>query len=229
MPASRPSSRPSRPCSSGVSSATPLWASGAALAHPGHSSRQVLRIRECKNRRIREWQERFTVRGCAEEGLIRTRQSRCSACLRHALFLVRALAVSDSRSRSPSALCPRFPDSPILLLDLPRIPSYHGDRWRARSAHRILSPLTPPHRERARVFLVAQQEVVAWKRLIAAIVLAVVALSFAAPALACGGTVHFVGWGETLSSIGRWYGVSPWAIARANGSSTPTTSSTGSG
>ncbi len=55
------------------------------------------------------------------------------------------------------------------------------------------------------------------KRLIAAIVLAVVALSFAAPALACGGTVHFVGWGETLSSIGRWYGVSPWAIARANG------------
>jgi len=55
------------------------------------------------------------------------------------------------------------------------------------------------------------------KRLIAAIVLAVVALSFAAPALACGGTVHFVGWGETLSSIGRWYGVSPRAIARANG------------
>jgi len=28
---------------------------------------------------------------------------------------------------------------------------------------------------------------------------------------------HTVRYGETLSSIGRWYGVSPWAIARANG------------
>ena len=54
------------------------------------------------------------------------------------------------------------------------------------------------------------------KRLIAGIILAVVALSFAAPALASCGTTHVVGWGETLYSIGRWYGVSPWAIARAN-------------
>jgi LysM repeat protein len=59
------------------------------------------------------------------------------------------------------------------------------------------------------------------KRLIAAIVLAVVALSFAAPVLAWGGTMHVVGWGETLSSIGRWYGVSPWAIAQANGLANP--------
>ena len=59
------------------------------------------------------------------------------------------------------------------------------------------------------------------KRLIAAVVIAVVALSFAAPAFASGGTVHVVGWGETLYSIGLWYGVSPWAIARANGLANP--------
>jgi LysM repeat protein len=28
---------------------------------------------------------------------------------------------------------------------------------------------------------------------------------------------HTVAYGETLLSIARWYGVSPWAIARANG------------
>jgi LysM repeat protein len=28
---------------------------------------------------------------------------------------------------------------------------------------------------------------------------------------------HTVTWGQTLHSIGRWYGVSPWAIASANG------------
>ncbi|MCB0217645.1 MAG: LysM peptidoglycan-binding domain-containing protein [Caldilineae bacterium] len=28
---------------------------------------------------------------------------------------------------------------------------------------------------------------------------------------------HIVKYGETLYSIGRWYGVSPWAIAKANG------------
>ena len=39
----------------------------------------------------------------------------------------------------------------------------------------------------------------------------------AEPVVACGSGVHIVRWGETLFSIGRWYGVSPWAIARANG------------
>ena len=29
--------------------------------------------------------------------------------------------------------------------------------------------------------------------------------------------IHVVSYGETLLSIARWYGVSPWAIARANG------------
>lgn len=53
-----------------------------------------------------------------------------------------------------------------------------------------------------------------------AVVLVVIALSLAVPAApvaACGYGVHIVRYGETLFSIGRWYGVSPWAIARANG------------
>jgi len=29
--------------------------------------------------------------------------------------------------------------------------------------------------------------------------------------------IHIVAYGETLLRIARWYGVSPWAIARANG------------
>jgi LysM repeat protein len=29
--------------------------------------------------------------------------------------------------------------------------------------------------------------------------------------------IHIVAYGETLLSIARWYGVSPWSIARANG------------
>ncbi|NIO71777.1 MAG: LysM peptidoglycan-binding domain-containing protein [Anaerolineae bacterium] len=29
--------------------------------------------------------------------------------------------------------------------------------------------------------------------------------------------IHVVAYGETLLSIARWYGVSPWAIAQANG------------
>jgi lysozyme len=29
--------------------------------------------------------------------------------------------------------------------------------------------------------------------------------------------IHVVAYGETLLRIARWYGVSPWAIARANG------------
>lgn len=28
---------------------------------------------------------------------------------------------------------------------------------------------------------------------------------------------HTIGWGQTLHGIGRYYGVSPWAIASANG------------
>jgi LysM repeat protein len=28
---------------------------------------------------------------------------------------------------------------------------------------------------------------------------------------------HYVGYGQTLYSIGRWYGISPWKIASANG------------
>ena len=31
------------------------------------------------------------------------------------------------------------------------------------------------------------------------------------------GRIHIVRWGETLTSIGWLYGVSPWSIARANG------------
>ena len=34
---------------------------------------------------------------------------------------------------------------------------------------------------------------------------------------ASGGVWHTVRYGETLSSIGRWYGVNPYAICRANG------------
>ncbi len=41
--------------------------------------------------------------------------------------------------------------------------------------------------------------------------------SVAAAPLPCGDTWHWVARGETLFSIGRWYGVSPWAIASANG------------
>jgi hypothetical protein len=42
----------------------------------------------------------------------------------------------------------------------------------------------------------------------------------AAPS-AYGPIYHCVRWGETLSSIGRLYGVNPYAIARANGLSNP--------
>jgi LysM repeat protein len=56
------------------------------------------------------------------------------------------------------------------------------------------------------------------RRALVVIVLLVLALSFATPVMAWGGgTVHIVHPGETLFSIGRWYGVNPWAIARANG------------
>ena len=42
------------------------------------------------------------------------------------------------------------------------------------------------------------------------------AVSYAAPP-AYGPVYHYVRYGETLSSIGRLYGVNPYAIARANG------------
>ena len=38
---------------------------------------------------------------------------------------------------------------------------------------------------------------------------------------ASGPIYHYVRWGETLSSIGRLYGVNPYAIARANGLANP--------
>lgn len=43
----------------------------------------------------------------------------------------------------------------------------------------------------------------------------------AAKPSAAGGRWHLVRWGETLYSIGRRYGVSYWAIARANGIANP--------
>jgi LysM repeat protein len=55
------------------------------------------------------------------------------------------------------------------------------------------------------------------RKALVVVLLVVIALSFATPVAACGPGVHIVRYGETLFSIGRWYGVSPWAIARANG------------
>ena len=46
--------------------------------------------------------------------------------------------------------------------------------------------------------------------------LAVLLIALAAPIYADGPSYHTVAWGETLYSIGRMYGVSPWAIASAN-------------
>jgi hypothetical protein len=59
------------------------------------------------------------------------------------------------------------------------------------------------------------------------IILFVVAVSLiavtpvAAAPVAGGPAWHQVVWGETLSSIGRRYNVSPWAIASANGIANP--------
>jgi hypothetical protein len=47
------------------------------------------------------------------------------------------------------------------------------------------------------------------------------ATTAAAAPPACGPVYHRVRWGETLSSIGRLYGVNPYAIARANGLANP--------
>jgi putative chitinase len=58
------------------------------------------------------------------------------------------------------------------------------------------------------------------KRLWIIVLLVVVGLTLAAPAApaaACGPRVHIVRYGETLFSIGRWYGVNPWTIANVNG------------
>jgi LysM repeat protein len=54
---------------------------------------------------------------------------------------------------------------------------------------------------------------------VVALQLGVVSASFAAPAAweGDGGTYHTVRYGETLYSIGRYYGVNPHKIARANG------------
>ena len=47
------------------------------------------------------------------------------------------------------------------------------------------------------------------------------ATTAAAAPPACGPIYHYVRYGETLSSIGRLYGVNPYAIARANGLANP--------
>ena len=52
--------------------------------------------------------------------------------------------------------------------------------------------------------------------LVLALQLALGSLTASAAPPAAGGFWHTVRWGETLFSIGRLYGVNPWAIARAN-------------
>lgn len=47
------------------------------------------------------------------------------------------------------------------------------------------------------------------------------ATTAAAAPPACGPIYHYVRYGETLSSIGRLYGVNPYTIARANGLANP--------
>jgi lysozyme len=62
------------------------------------------------------------------------------------------------------------------------------------------------------------------RRLGMVVLLVGIALVVVAPAetvAACGCGVHIVRYGETLFSIGRWYGVNPWAIANANGLANP--------
>jgi len=55
--------------------------------------------------------------------------------------------------------------------------------------------------------------------LVAQLVIGTTTAAAAPPA--CGPIYHCVRWGETLSSIGRLYGVNPYAIARANGLANP--------
>ena len=66
-----------------------------------------------------------------------------------------------------------------------------------------------------------------WKKVMLLVVCLLVAqlvigatIAAAAPP-ASGPTYHCVVWGETLSSIGRLYGVNAYAIARANGLANP--------
>ena len=66
-----------------------------------------------------------------------------------------------------------------------------------------------------------------WKKAILLVVCLLVAqlaigatIATAAPP-ACGPVYHYVRYGETLSSIGRLYGVDAYAIARANGLANP--------
>jgi len=66
-----------------------------------------------------------------------------------------------------------------------------------------------------------------WKKVMLLVVcllvaqLVIGATTAAAAPPACGPTYHRVRWGETLSSIGRLYGVNAYAIARANGLANP--------
>ena len=66
-----------------------------------------------------------------------------------------------------------------------------------------------------------------WKKVMLLVVCLLVVQLFigattaAAAPPACGPVYHYVRWGETLSSIGRLYGVNAYAIARANGLANP--------
>jgi LysM repeat protein len=58
------------------------------------------------------------------------------------------------------------------------------------------------------------------RKVLILVLLGVMALAFSVPVkpvAACGSGVHIVRYGETLFSIGRWYGVNPWTIASTNG------------
>jgi LysM repeat protein len=55
--------------------------------------------------------------------------------------------------------------------------------------------------------------------LVAQLVIGATAVAASPPA--SGPIYHYVRWGETLSSIGRLYGVNAYAIARANGLANP--------
>ena len=66
-----------------------------------------------------------------------------------------------------------------------------------------------------------------WKKVMLLVVcllvaqLVIGATTAAAAPPACGPVYHYVRYGETLSSIGRLYGVNAYAIARANGIANP--------
>ena len=65
-----------------------------------------------------------------------------------------------------------------------------------------------------------------WKKAMLLVVCLLVAqliigTTAAAAPPACGPVYHYIRYGETLSSIGRLYGVNAYAIARANGLANP--------